>query len=182
MTIRAIGTEILVSTANAGDQGGQQITPLANGGFVVTWHSIDNGSNYDIRGRVFAADGTPVNGSDFLVSTTNAGSQTNARITPLANGAFVVTWAYNDYNHSGRLFTADGTPVDGSEFLLADMSGGEITALANGGFVAAWVVSLWEDTTNFVAGSVFAADGTRVKSFTASHFGDGETSPQITGL
>ena len=35
----------------------------------------DNGSDYDIRGRVFAADGTPVNGSDFLVSTANANDQ-----------------------------------------------------------------------------------------------------------
>jgi hypothetical protein len=75
MTIVAVGTEILVSTANANDQASPQITALANGGFAVTWMSLDNGSNYDIRGRVFAADGTPVNGSDFLVSTANANDQ-----------------------------------------------------------------------------------------------------------
>ena len=54
---------------------------------------VDNGSNYDIRGRVFAADGTPVNGSDFLVSTTNAGDQSIPQITALADGGFAVTWS-----------------------------------------------------------------------------------------
>ena len=58
----------------------------------MTWQSLDDGSNYDIRARVFAADGTPVNGSDFLVSTANASNQVNPQITALADGGFAVTW------------------------------------------------------------------------------------------
>ena len=58
----------------------------------VTWQSDDNGANSDIRGQVFAADGTPINGSDFLVSTSNANDQFKPQITALANGGFAVTW------------------------------------------------------------------------------------------
>ena len=38
-----------------------------------TWTVVfsGNGSNSDVRGQVFAADGTPIDGSDFLVSTTD---------------------------------------------------------------------------------------------------------------
>ena len=35
------------------DQINPQITALPDGGFAVTWHSGDNGVNFDIRGRVF---------------------------------------------------------------------------------------------------------------------------------
>ena len=82
----------------------------------------DNGSNSDIRGRVFAADGTPVNGSDFLVSTTNAYDQLNQQITALADGGFAVTWTSSNGSNSdirGRVFAADGTPVNGSDFLVS---------------------------------------------------------------
>ena len=57
----------------------------------MTWKSW-NGSDYDIRGQVFAADGTPVNGSDFLVSTANTGDQDVPQITALADGGFAVTF------------------------------------------------------------------------------------------
>ena len=46
----------------------------------------------DIRGRVFAADGTPVNGSDFLVSDHECERSKIPQITALADGGFAVTW------------------------------------------------------------------------------------------
>ena len=101
-----------------------QITALADGGFAVTWVSFDNGGC--VRGRVFAADGTPVNGSDFLVSTANTKSHdprsTVPQITALADGGFAVTWkSWNgsDYDIRARVFAADGTPVNGSDFLVS---------------------------------------------------------------
>ena len=38
-----IGSELLVNTATANDQFNQQITALANGGFVVTWEDASGG-------------------------------------------------------------------------------------------------------------------------------------------
>jgi hypothetical protein len=144
MTIAALGTEILVSTAFI--QMYPQITTLADGGFAVTWWSTDDGTNGEVRGRVFAADGTPVNGSDFLVSTTNAYGQMQPQITALADGGFAVTWISNDkgdYDVRGRVFAADGTPVNGSDFLVSttiayNQLGSPITALADGGFAVTW--------------------------------------------
>ena len=139
------GSDFLVSTANANEQSNPQITALADGGFVVTWQS-GTAANYDIRGRVFAADGTPVEGSDFLISTANANEQSNPQITALPDGGFVVTWQSGtaaNYDIRGRVFAADGTPVEGSDFLISTTNANaqtlpDITALPDGGFAVAW--------------------------------------------
>lgn len=55
----AVGSEILVNTTAASDQGSPQITALADGGFVVTWQSIEGLNAYEIRVRIYAADGEP---------------------------------------------------------------------------------------------------------------------------
>lgn len=163
-TVTPQGSEILVSTSNAGNQSEPQITSLANGAFVVTWQSRDGGTGLDIRGRVFTTDGTPVTGGDFLVSTTNAENQLQPQITSLANGGFVVTWLSSDngsdYDVRGRVFAADGTPVS-SDFLVSTLNTEfmlppQITALADGGFAVTWVVN------TDIRGRVFAADGTPV--------------------
>src|SRR5262245_42357467 len=126
MTIIPVSTNIRVSTTDVfTPDENPQITALADGSFAVTWMSLDNGSDYDIRGRVFAADGTPVNGSDFRVSTTNASNQKTPQITALTDGGFAVTWVSTDYDPDirGRVFAADGTPVNGSDFLVSTANG-----------------------------------------------------------
>ena len=187
------GSDFLVSTANASDQGDPQITALANGGFAVTWHSIDNGANFDIRGQVFAADGTPIDGSDFLVSTANASDQFSPQITALANGGFAVTWQSadngTDNDIRGQVFAADGTPIDGSDFLVSTTNTSrpadpQITALANGGFAVTWQ-SVDNGANYDIRGQVFAADGTPIdgSDFLVSTANANEqTNPQITAL
>ena len=92
---------------------------------------------------MFAADGTPVNGSDFLVSTQRR--QSMPQITALADGGFAVTWtSWRQRDIRGRVFAADGTPVNGSDFLVSTTNAGyamrpQITALADGGFAVTWV-------------------------------------------
>ena len=105
MTIVTGGTEILVSTTNADTQANQQITTLADGGFAVTWTSRVASGDWEVRGRVFAADGTPVNDSDFLISPSVPHNFT-PQITALADGGFAVTDGI-----LGRVFAADGTLV-----------------------------------------------------------------------
>jgi Ca2+-binding RTX toxin-like protein len=95
-----------------------RITPLAAGGFVVTWASQVNpypGSHYDVRGRVFDASGDAV-GGDFLVNTTTASDQAYADVTPLNDGGFLAVW-YDFSTHSirGQAFDAFGAR-DGREF------------------------------------------------------------------
>ncbi|MBR1121079.1 VCBS repeat-containing protein [Bradyrhizobium lablabi] len=94
-----VGSEILVNTATANDQSGQQITALSNGGFILTWTDLSAGgggasgdsSGSAVKAQVFTAAGTKV-GSEFLVNTATANNQSAAQITALSNGGFVVTW------------------------------------------------------------------------------------------
>jgi hypothetical protein len=206
-SVAKLGAEILVNTAIAGSQGAQEITALANGGFVVTWSDPSQGvggatgdnSSGAVKAQVFAADGTPV-GSELLVNTATANNQSSPRITALANGGFVVTWEDDTGDSSqgaikAQVFLANGTRV-GSELLVNTATAGvqgnpDITALANGRFVVTWhdlsggVGGATGDNDSFaVKAQVFAADGTRVglellvNTATTSN----QNSPQIASL
>lgn len=89
-------------------------------------------------------------GGEFLINTTVAGLQTEAAVTALAGGGFVMTWT--DSSASGadvsgasiraQLYDASGARV-GGEFLVNVTTANPqtqpvVTALANGGFVASW--------------------------------------------
>jgi hypothetical protein len=194
MTTTPIGSELLVNTATAGFQGLQQITALANGGFVVTWADSSAGvggasgdsSNSAVKAQVFLADGTRL-GSELLVNTATASTQNNPHITALSNGGFVVTWEDSSAGVGGatgdssstavkaQVFLADGTRV-GPELLVNTATAGfqgvqQITALANGGFVVTWEDSsagvggaAGDSSSRAVKAQVFLADGTRVAS------------------
>ena len=76
---------------------------------------------------MFAADGTPVNGSDFLVSTVNTRIQLITTDGPADHGAggwrlrgdVGVVDNGSDYDIRAQVFAADGTPVNGSDFLVS---------------------------------------------------------------
>jgi hypothetical protein len=84
MTIVAGGTEILVSTRNAGTQATPQITALADGGFAVTWASRVDSGDWEVRCRVFAADGTPV--LRLCISQRDDPPDYHVATTPLPHG------------------------------------------------------------------------------------------------
>ena len=183
-------SDFLVSTTNTNNQLRPEITGLTNGGFVATWADRSNG-NHDTRGRVFNADGTPVNASDFSVSTSTIIYQHQPQITSLSNGGFVSTWedsSSGNYNIRGRVFNADGTPVNASDFLVStsntnDQLRPKITSLSNGGFVATWASN---NTGNYdVRGRVFNADGTAVNAtdfLVSTSNTNTQYFPQITSL
>ena len=60
-------------------------------------------------------------GNESLVNTTTAGNQTDAAVTGLANGRFVVTWTDDSHVGSdtsgtairGQIFNADGSKAGG---------------------------------------------------------------------
>ena len=96
----------------------------ADGDFVVVW---SDGRGYyegsSIRGRRFAADGTPRD-EPFQVNsiTTGSNSRTQPSVAADADGDFVVVWSYSRGRYQGsviygRRFAADGTPGE-PEFLV----------------------------------------------------------------
>jgi Ca2+-binding RTX toxin-like protein len=101
------GSEVVVNTTLAGNQEDPKIALLANGKVVVVWTDRSSG-NADIRARIL----DPVTGAsdhnDFLVNTITAGQQTDAKVTALPDGRFVVAW-----NDAGFIHTQTFDPRTG---------------------------------------------------------------------
>ncbi|MBN2021737.1 MAG: trypsin-like serine protease [Pirellulales bacterium] len=93
----AYGPEFQVNTTVAGDQQFASVAMGADGSFVVTWQSSQNGVGDDIIARVFNADGSSVTSpltGEFTVNDTLAGNQRYPDIAmDLAGGSYVITWS-----------------------------------------------------------------------------------------
>ena len=161
------GDDFIVNTTTTDDQVDVSVTALVDGGYVVTWQSIDagDGSGTCIRGRVFDADGNPT-GDDFIVNSTVTNDQTRPEVTALADGRFVVTWQSEDGGDGdgigvrARVFNADGSPA-GDDFIV-NTTGTDsqfdpsTTALADGRFVVTWTSDGSEDGSgNSVHAQIF---------------------------
>lgn len=160
------GAEIAVSAPSQASLEHEQVTRLANGGFVVTW---ENGA------QVFAQDGAEVGAAALAGKTLDSAS-----ITALSDGGFVVTWQeYNSQTHNttikAQVFAADGTATS-TEMMVNTSTYGpfnpKITALSNGGFVVTWTGSgdfgtigaAGDSSGAAVRAQLYAADGTRTGS------------------
>ena len=93
------GGEFHVSTATANDQLYPSVTALADGGFVVTWSSLNqDGSGWGVYGQRFDSAGAAV-GSEFPLNSITVGDQLGqaplyggTAIATLADGRLVATW------------------------------------------------------------------------------------------
>ena len=75
-----------------GQQSDPAITSLRDGGYVVTWQSIQDGSGFGIYTQRYDSAGGTV-GGETRVNTTTANDQDSPAITSLSDGGYVVTWA-----------------------------------------------------------------------------------------
>lgn len=146
----AVGPEFGVNTTTAGFQVSSKVTELAGGGFVVTWLQPNDGTFDNIRGQVFAADGSKI-GGEFIAGDSLPGGKSEPDAIALAGGGFVIAWSQAGAEmDSGNLSTGsraqlfDSTGVKvGSAFSLNTIVPGvqqnpDLAALPSGGFVAAW--------------------------------------------
>jgi hypothetical protein len=119
---------------------------LAGGGYAIVWMGGDplNGDDETLRGRVFAADGTPV-GIQFDVGAVEFDAEEHVpSMTALAGGGFAVTWLENDedlddigQNLLVQRYDALGIPV-GPQILFGQTYNSDdpaITGTPDGGFV-----------------------------------------------
>lgn len=85
--------EFQVNTYTSDAQDTSAISPLADGGFIVSWESWQQDSTVQngVYGQVFNAQGHPV-GKEFLVNTRIINDQDNPAIALLPNGGFFATW------------------------------------------------------------------------------------------
>ncbi len=78
----AAGNDFTINTTAANDQTRPAVTALADGRFVVTWQSFNNGADYDIRGRVYNADGSPDSRSTWASTSPSTPRRRANRRTP----------------------------------------------------------------------------------------------------
>ena len=146
------------------------------------------GATLSVQGRVINADGSAVAG-EFSVNSTTANDQTDASVTGLANGGYVVTFTDTSVDPGGdirfRLFNAQGVAV-GDDVVVAettlDDTRSDVVSLAGGGFVVAWERDFGSDNDirvqRYDAGGGFVGG---VISIENSGSTDSQA-PSITGL
>jgi cysteine-rich repeat protein len=113
-------SEFVANTETAGHQSHPRVAMIGDTSFVVVWTDESNSgvSGSDIRGRVFAADGSAA-APDFLISSDQDGDQLNPAVAVANDGRFLVVWVDNStagldnlgYAIRGRLFDATGVPL-----------------------------------------------------------------------
>lgn len=163
-----LGPEFRVNTEEAGHQFGGNIAALPDGGYIITWESVEqDGDSRGIYAQRYDAVGATV-GTEFRVNTETTGAQQTAFVSVLADGGFVITWSSAGQDGSGdgvygQRYAADGSLL-GSEFQVNSFVTGDqntpvSAGLSDGGFVVAWV-SLDQDGDSYgIFAQRFNADG-----------------------
>ena len=160
-----LGGEFRVNTTTAGSQQESALSPLAGGGFVVTWTDLNGG----IYGQRYNADGSKAGGqfkaNSTLVKTGTTDDDLWSSVAALADGGFVVTWtSYQVITGryiswvSGQRYNAAGAKV-GTEFQVRTYMDDRqlshsVVGLADGGFFVTF------DYQGDVYSQRFRADGT----------------------
>ncbi|MEM8644753.1 MAG: Ig-like domain-containing protein [Pseudomonadota bacterium] len=166
----ARGGEFQINTETYSTQY-QPVVSAVPGGFAVVWTSYNNETySYDIRGQLFASDGS-LSGAEFTVNTSQTdGTQAEPQIAVDALGNMVVVWDdHNGTDGSGhgifaQRLAADGSRI-GSEFQVNTVSTGgqvepQVAYLNDGRFVVAWTDQTGLDGSSYgVFAQIFAADG-----------------------
>ena len=153
-----VGSEFQINTYADSSQRAPAITALNDGGYVITWESVDD-SNFSIFAQQYDASGNPV-GNEFQVNTYNYANQIDPSITTLANGNYVITWeTETQYGSVGQevyaqQFDSNSNPV-GNEFKVNTYAGPthqaepSIAALTDGGYIVTWTSRGGQDGSEY---------------------------------
>jgi Ca2+-binding RTX toxin-like protein len=124
------------------------VTPLAGGGYVISWHQPDySGDTPNLFFRRYDAAGAPL-GGETPVNTTTTGAQWFGGVAALADGGFVAVWTSEGQDGSGwgvyaRRYGADGVALGGETLVntttAGDQAGASVTGLTTGGYVVTWM-------------------------------------------
>jgi Ca2+-binding RTX toxin-like protein len=188
-----VGSEFRVNTFTTDFQYQPSVTALSDGGFVVTWSSLEqDGSSYGVYGQRYAANGTALR-SEFRVNTFTTNNQYQPSVTALSDGGFVVTWSSagqdgNSFGVYGQRYAANGAAL-GSEFRVNTFTTGiqdqpSVTALSDGSFVVTWSSNGQDGSREGIYGQRYAADSTAVGSeFRVNTFTNNfQAQPSVTAL
>ena len=165
----------LVGSTTGDYVGGQGVTALSNGNYVVDSPGWNNGAATHAGAVTFASDTTGISGvvsaSNSLVGSTTGDYVGNDGVTALSIGNFVVRspdWHNGAATDAGAVTFASGTTgisgvVSASDSLVGSTSGDyvglhRVTALSNGNYVVD--SPYWNNGAATHAGAVTFASGT----------------------
>jgi len=140
-----IGSEFLISSNTEAVLDYPSVASLSSGGFVVTWtSSLNDGSNTDIYGKKYDADGEVI-GDEFQINSTTNGHQYRPDVASLSNDGFVVTWSSDELSPS----TMD---IVGKVFMSADYVSVSITIISWASSIALAEVGLQQNISTDING------------------------------
>ena len=176
----AVGGEFQANTTTFLDQAFSDVAGLADGGFLISWSSLEQipGGLYDIFAQRYDANGDAV-GGEFRINDATALDQAYGSVAGLSNGGFVASWSHDNggadlFDTVVRVFDATGTAVTGDIVVNQTTVGDQfqyglftdpIAALASGGFAVSWGESTGQDGDDWgIYTRIFDNDGTALTS------------------
>lgn len=165
----AVTDEFRVNTFTAGSQADGAVAVFDDGGFVITWTSLDqDGSGRGIYGQRYDSSAAPI-GPEFIINTQTENNQQQPSVAVLSDGGFVVTWTNAsteilDESVHGQRFDAAGLML-GAEFQVQPAPSpsfqrySTVVATPDGGFVVSWTSRDDDQSAYAYYGRRFDANG-----------------------
>ncbi|MCR6636386.1 cadherin domain-containing protein [Devosia sp.] len=165
----AIEDEFQVNTFTEGPQQDAAVAVFPDGGFVITWTSLDqDGSGRGIYGQRYDSSAAPI-GPEFIINTQTENNQQQPSVAVLSDGGFVVTWTNAsteilDESVHGQRFDAAGLML-GAEFQVQPAPSpsfqrySTVVATPDGGFVVSWTSRDDDQSAYAYYGRRFDANG-----------------------
>ncbi|NIB42966.1 DUF4214 domain-containing protein [Pseudomaricurvus alkylphenolicus] len=192
--IRVAFPDVRVNSYIDDDQFEHEVAPLADGGWIVTWHSDKQlgGWGEEVYAQRYDADGNAV-GSEFLVNTFTFSHQQAPAVVGLPDGGWVVTWESwsQDGNYNGifaRRYDRDGNRI-GSEFQVNTHTDDSqyypaVAALKDGGWVVTWSSWFQDGSDNGIYVQGYDSDGNAVGAEVQvnTYTDDRQYQPVVTAL
>jgi Ca2+-binding RTX toxin-like protein len=144
----SLGGEVRVNTTTGGEQFDPKVAAFADGGYIVTWMSMEqDGDSWGIYAQRYAASGTAV-GDEVRVNSTTINDQQQPVVAILNDGGYVVSWISwnqdgNGYGVYAQRYDASGAAAGGELHVSSTTAGSQqqptITGLSDGGYVVSWM-------------------------------------------
>ncbi|ADG93165.1 type 1 secretion target domain protein [Arcobacter nitrofigilis DSM 7299] len=179
-----VGTQKLENSDNIlGDAYSPQITGLSDGSYVVAYHGQDSGDDYSIYVQKFNVDGTidgeqvKLEGKDDSGNVITTSNDTEAQITGLSDGGYVVTYEGIDENGDesvyvqkfdssgaqvGEQVKLEATDDEGNVITSGADSSAQVAALENGEYVVTFTGEETAGGESSIYVQRFNAQGNRV--------------------
>ncbi|SCY43671.1 M10 family metallopeptidase C-terminal domain-containing protein [Microvirga guangxiensis] len=166
-----VGNDFRVNATTADWQFDASIAALSNGGFVVSYTTVEADGSTNIMCQAYGADLNRI-GGEILANATTANDQRGSTVSTWGNGYAVF---YTDYSNSvddpvaftlrARILSPNGNE-EIPEFLVSTGPGrkGDASAatLKDGNHVVTWTTDEGDGTGLAVKAQIFAANGDRI--------------------